>query len=615
MNPLQTDPTRPSLPPRLHIFVTCLLSLLLASCASKVGVVEKRLPITYDAYPKSSLNSKGYSTSTDEVLHSNNLARLSQRDPALAIAGLDHRPADSATRLARAEVCLSQARSLETLRPDDAVAWYLAAAEQAWPTPLARESSPDEKTHAAIYTHSTGQIAALLFDRGHDFTRPATFTSPGRTYTLVTDITGPSLSDPRRFDYLVPADQLEIRGMRCHIVQEGLGAPLAGHRGRIADSATNDPFLAPAGMALPVTATLEFEGNGRVVLRYHEVLSDDSARLAGKSRQLAADFTAPLAALMTQAHSLTKLKFKALLDPSIMASRTGLYFLEPFHRDRIPVVLVHGLMSDPATWLDPYNELLADPVIRENYQFWYFVYPTGNPVGVSGAALRSEFDQMKQVYPSQYGRGKFNDMVLIGHSMGGLVSNLQIREGGDSLWFKVSKVPLDDLKIDENTREEFRRSAYFHYNPHIRRVIFASAPHRGSELANKPLVELATKLINAPFSALNLEAPQLLGQMTSTGQAILQAGFTGVSTLRLNDPRLLANLDQPVSPRVTYHSIIGNQGKPGPLEESSDGVVPYFSAHLEGAASEKIVPSGHGSHQHPEGVAEIHRILLLHLGR
>src|SRR5512133_1505113 len=66
--------------------------------------------------------------------------------------------------------------------------------------------------------------------------------------------------------------------------------------------------------------------------------------------------------------------------------------------------------------------------------------------------------------------------------------------------------------------------------------------------------------------------------------------------------------------QAPYHSIIGNRGKPGPLADSSDGVVPYWSSHLDGAQSEVIVPGPHGACELPQTIAELDRILRLHLG-
>jgi hypothetical protein len=66
--------------------------------------------------------------------------------------------------------------------------------------------------------------------------------------------------------------------------------------------------------------------------------------------------------------------------------------------------------------------------------------------------------------------------------------------------------------------------------------------------------------------------------------------------------------------RIPYHSIIGDRGR-GDTPNSSDGVVPYWSSHLDGAESEKIVPSGHAAHRDPQAIAEMVRILKKHVAR
>ena len=64
-------------------------------------------------------------------------------------------------------------------------------------------------------------------------------------------------------------------------------------------------------------------------------------------------------------------------------------------------------------------------------------------------------------------------------------------------------------------------------------------------------------------------------------------------------------------PEVPYHSIIGNirDAVPG----DSDGVVAYNSSHLDGAASELVVKSGHSVQRNALAIQEIRRILLAHL--
>ena len=90
------------------------------------------------------------------------------------------------------------------------------------------------------------------------------------------------------------------------------------------------------------------------------------------------------------------------------------------------------------------------------------------------------------------------------------------------------------------------------------------------------------------------------------------APANSVVFLRANSPLLKSILALPMRPGVPYHSVIGDRGR-GDTPNSSDGVVPYWSSRMKNAKSEKIVPSGHGSHEHPEGIVELRRILKLHL--
>ena len=87
-----------------------------------------------------------------------------------------------------------------------------------------------------------------------------------------------------------------------------------------------------------------------------------------------------------------------------------------------------------------------------------------------------------------------------------------------------------------------------------------------------------------------------------------------IDTLSPNDPFVKIMNVLPLAKGVPYHSIIGDRGR-GDTPNSSDGVVPYWSSHLGGAKSEKIVRSDHGADQNPEGIAEVVRILKEHIER
>jgi hypothetical protein len=101
------------------------------------------------------------------------------------------------------------------------------------------------------------------------------------------------------------------------------------------------------------------------------------------------------------------------------------------------------------------------------------------------------------------------------------------------------------------------------------------------------------------------------GAFTEAYAELGEGKLDSVGSLSPKQPTLQILPDLPLRYPVQLHSIIGNRGKEGPLEESSDGIVPYWSSHIAEAVSEKIVPSGHAALEDPDAIAEVKRILLL----
>ncbi len=58
--------------------------------------------------------------------------------------------------------------------------------------------------------------------------------------------------------------------------------------------------------------------------------------------------------------------------------------LQPYRPGRIPIVFIHGLRSSPLAWLKDINEVWGDPELRERYQVWIYMYPTGKPLPLNG---------------------------------------------------------------------------------------------------------------------------------------------------------------------------------------------------------------------------------------
>jgi pimeloyl-ACP methyl ester carboxylesterase len=289
--------------------------------------------------------------------------------------------------------------------------------------------------------------------------------------------------------------------------------------------------------------------------------------------------------------------------------------LQPFQSDKIPVVFVHGLISSPRTWLLMFNDLLGDPQIRERYQFWFFRYPTGNPVLYSASILRDSLEEISSTYDPEGTTPAFNRMVIVGHSMGGLLSKAMVQQSGDLVWGTVFDKPIDDLDIPVEQRAMLERVLFFEPLPFVSRVIFIAVPHRGSEQARMPIVEMVQSIVKPATSLLELTTGTLLNLFrdTASTQEILSKRIpTGVDSLRPDNPMLQTLVEIPIDPHVTYHSIIGNH-EAADTPGGTDTVVPYESAHLEGVASEKIVQSDHGVHAHPVAIEEVKRILREHL--
>jgi pimeloyl-ACP methyl ester carboxylesterase len=404
---------------------------------------------------------------------------------------------------------------------------------------------------------------------------------------------------------------VRITKLRVRTVQKGAGLPCVAHFAPKSPALAGQAGVPPmAGFCEPVTALVRTDDRAPQLVFYRTRVDDDVV-VAGRNAKLAADFSAPLAYLLSRGQN-RNLDVVAMIRPDKKFAFTGLYQFHRYDPDKIPVVFVHGLMSRPETWVPAVNELMADEEIRERYQFWFFLYPTGLPVWASAAELRSELDRYRKRFDPTRSNHNFDRMVLAGHSMGGLISSLQIRTGGKKLWKQFMDTPPEQLSLSPQLKKRIIKIVEFQPRPEIARVVFFSAPHRGSDLAVNPLSDFFSRLIKLPFGFLERDRIALQSALREDVRDLFVAPANSITFLRANSPLLKAILALPMRPGVPYHSVIGDQGK-GNTPESSDGVVPYWSSHLDGAKSEKIVPSGHGSHENPEGIAELRRILKLHL--
>jgi pimeloyl-ACP methyl ester carboxylesterase len=417
--------------------------------------------------------------------------------------------------------------------------------------------------------------------------------------------------DPRTATRVFPAGDVVILKLRGRTVQAGAGLPCVAHFAPGSAALAGQPGVPKlAGLCEPVTALVRGGGKNPELVFYRTRVDDD-ALVDGRRTKLAADFSAPLAYMLSKGRN-RNIDIGALIRSDKNIGHTGLYQFHRYDPGKIPVVFVHGLLSRPETWVPAVNGLMADEKIRERYQFWFFLYPTGLPVWGSAAELRSELGRYRQELDPQRRNRNLDRMVLAGHSMGGLVSSLQVRTGGKALWGQFMGTPPEKLSLSPKLKERVVEVVEFQPRPEVARVVFFATPHRGSNMAVHPAAEFFSRLVRVPINFIQADVRILQSVVRNEFRDLFTAPANSLVFLRANSPLLESILALPMRPGVPYHSVVGDQGK-GNAPESSDGVVPYWSSRMDGAESEKIVPSGHGAHEHPEGIGELRRILRLHL--
>lgn len=417
---------------------------------------------------------------------------------------------------------------------------------------------------------------------------------------------GRDVIDPAAADQVIASSRIRIGGLHQRSTQSGWGVPYVTWFRASSKFLAGQPGVPRTGIAVPVTAFVEFVGN-RARLEFRNTLNSDRARLGGSQRQLAADFSAPTALMISKGKNRS-IDLIALLDVRRKFSTTGLFQFQVFDPKKIPVIFVHGLISRPEAWTQAVNELLADRDIRERYQFWFYLYPTGLPVLKSAAILRSEMNRFQHTLDPRRRNPNLRQTVLVGHSMGGIIAGLMIRDGGEKLWREFADQSPRALSLRPEAMRELLDLIYFTPRTDISRVIFVATPHRGSRLALTPVARLAASLIRLPTAIIDQDRAQLLDAVRADMRSVLSAPTNSIRFLQADSPLALSIVRLPLAKNVPFHSIIGDRGR-GDTPNSSDGVVPYSSSHIEGAVSEKIVPSGHGANEHPAGIAEIRRIL------
>lgn len=538
---------------------------------------------------------------------------------------------------ALAELALDRALKAERADPQAAtaavIADYLDAARYAYAylffgdrTPRERAFEDRQTQMRDGYNYAAERVAALLFARGQQAGRFQPPTSGGREtvdgwqlrYGRI------ELSLPRgapRLEAMLPASRLRIKGLRSVYRRDGLGAEVvvvarptsAAHRG------PEQPF-AETGY-LPATVLLRFPGTTLAqVLDAREAEVDaldpyrtGTAQLDGQTVPLAANFSAPYALWLAES-GFSRKAIDNLLGRDNGLDHPRVFLMQPYDPERLTVVMIHGLASSPEAWVNLANEVMGDEALRRRYQIWEVYYPTNAPIPVNLVQIRAALQQTFAALDPAGTAPASHRVTLVGHSMGGVIARLLVVDGGDALWQRIFQAPPDSPR----RRRLAALAPYLTIEPlpGVDEAIFLAAPHAGTPVAGHWLARLATRLIRLPKTLLDTTAriaDALAGELPEQAR-LFRTAPTGVDLLRDTSPYLRATATLPIAAGVRYHSVIAQRNPDEPLDATDDGLVPYASAHLPGAASEKIIVSGHSVQETPQAILEIRRILREHAG-
>ncbi len=416
----------------------------------------------------------------------------------------------------------------------------------------------------------------------------------------------------------VSLGEFQVRGFLNRYRQAGVGAPLAAElapagEGPEAEAARK---RIPARLKVPVTAVLRIEdvsagiATGNLQGRIEVYAADAATTVEFEGRDVPLELE-PTAALAYQLEGapVWDTEFGAFLSALKPPSPVALLMMQPHRPGRVPVVLVHGTASSPARWADIVNELQNDPKLRERIQFWLFTYNTSNPILLSASELRQGLQRIRKEIDPDGREPALDQIVVIGHSQGGLLTRLMVTDSGTRFWDAVTDTPFDQVAMSPETRALLQQSMFFEHQPFVTRVVFIATPHRGSFRVSRFVLGIVRKLITLPLTVVRGVTELAAKNVGLPGEAVP----TAVDNMRPGQRFIRTLSASPIAPGVTVHSIIPVKNE-GPPQGQDDGVVKYESAHLEGVASEKIVHSTHSTQSTPATILEVRRILYEHLG-
>ena len=492
-------------------------------------------------------------------------------------------------------------------------------------SPQSRVFSIRQSQVRTFYNFGLSRFMTVQYLKSHFDQIPSTFSAGNHQYSF--DFQSyPTLKD-MQIEQFRSSYNMQFRGLYTINRRDGFGAEFVVVRKNKSVNPSKQFIFNPeqtyqkaedwniySSKYLPVTVIAEPENaneqnilNAPFVIRFFDPYQVDSAVVDGEQFKMTGNFSVPYGLWLSE-NNFGMLGYKKVLNMGESSAMPHLFMIEPYQPNKKVIVLIHGLASSPEAWVALTNNIMGDRVLRDHYQVWQVFYSTNMPIWESRYQINALLKQaFSRTLPDS---ASAHDAVLIGHSMGGIISRLLVSDA-DIRAYAIPHLSDDERKFLYEHPSIVDR---FQFEPikNFSRAIFVSAPHRGTAYADKWFTRSVRKMISLPNDFFDtLKDGNLLHK---TSQAV-KLGVATIGPNDLSDQSTFMTLTENIVPVAgfKYHSIMGNHTQSQDPQLMSDGIVPYKSSHLDQAISEKVIKGGHSIQETPEAVHELQRILREHL--
>jgi pimeloyl-ACP methyl ester carboxylesterase len=624
---------------RAHLFG---LAYLLGSLCSIEGCITVTSVHSFVAVQPLDLH-EGYREYSDSLLSSGRLSLATRQAlnlvPEAAVAGTTaaqlaalraSERIDPASRaFARSELALRAAQALDGKEPTLSRQYYLIAAREAarllFPGGKMIRIDPfDQKYRLAssFYSLAAGRYFLLLMALGSNWTGDLTETTPAGVFNVTFDN-----DDSDLYAYFFSNFSLawgyRITGLRNRYTRDGIGIPMVARRAP-GEGFPLEQYFPAGGYIAPITVYLRFASGDwsmspdaqkqpeRVRVGLADTRLAEYVCFGKQTLPVAADFTTPYAVQITRDRSRAAGR-AALFGNSVPGSRLGLTISAPWDPEKIPLILVHGLASSAEAWRELTNDILGSEELRSRYQIIHYAYATNESFLATATRFRRELAEFLAVV--KYDSNVSPKLVLIGHSMGGLLAKSVAVDSGTRLWDTTFRVPIDALHADEAVRRTFEDALLLKPWPSVGLIIFMGTPQHGSDKADGLLGRLSASLLRLPADYVNLTReiglrdsqelqPDIRSEFTS-------GRMTSVASLSPRNPLMQAYGELPIVAGIPFYSLMGTATHDA-RGRSSDGYVTVESAQLSGSVSDTLLPIRHRQFDRAAPLNVVYRILREH---